>query len=340
MRFADDVQIFGLMRPLIEQGRILPITPSTDVCLHCLAKEAMGPRRSRRFDASHRAFSTWFYSESQFSLEQDEYKTVLVISPPPELEEHTFYQNLGRNLPTPITKRPRLLQQLASGQRVIVSKRLARELQLGKKEADTLFTNIGFELVASQTLNSSLLTNNPLDVEILQELSGDKITQSRNKLIMDLLTCVVPFLNEFTPTELLKMRNAEEDSFIIFRSALAKAADEYTGRVDSFNPADAKALYLDVIEPELAKLTLKVKSARRSMIKSARRSILGWTAAISFGIYYGILPSSIRQLAEFLGLTKIGADIATKMMDQSDGEELIKPESMYFLWKVKQAASR
>ena len=195
-------------------------------------------------------------------------------------------------------------------------------------------------MATSQCLKSALLTSRPLDVEILQKLSADVYIEKRNQLLYELLTCVVPFVQELTPDELLKLREREGDSFILFRAALVRAADNVRTEGAKLNRKSAVAIYSDIVEPDLAKLNIAVSKARRGLVKSARRTIIAWTCAISFGLYYGLLPEATHEAAKTLGFTKVLAEMLSKMMNDSDAEESIRGENMYFLWKIRQAASR
>ena len=58
------------------------------------------------------------------------------------------------------------------------------------------------------------------------------------------------------------------------------------------------------------------------------------------GVYYGFVPERLREAAQTLGFTKVLADLVTKAMSDSDVEDAIRSENMYFLWKVQQTASR
>jgi hypothetical protein len=92
----------------------------------------------------------------------------------------------------------------------------------------------------------------------------------------------------------LRLRN-------LFKSALAEAIDEYRSNYGHFGEADARALYSDVLQPRIAELDLKVRKARRSLIKGSMRDVLAWTGAIAFGIYAGFVPEGLAAAATALG---------------------------------------
>ena len=123
------------------------------------------------------------------------------------------------------------------------------------------------------------------------------------------LTSLVPFLGDVPPASVLKLRQREEESFLTYRQALNKAIDDVRAQRSDFSEREARSIYSDVVAPELARLDRAVKTARREILKDAGRSIVSWSAAISFGMYAGLLPEQLLLAAKALGLTKALADI-------------------------------
>ena len=152
------------------------------------------------------------------------------------------------------------------------------------------------------------------------------------------LTSVVPFAGDVDISDVLKLREREPEAFILYRQALTKAIREVRDKKGTFRERDAQQLYSDVIEPNLARLDAGIVAAKRGLRKSVRRNILGWTAALSFGVYAGFVSKDLAAIAGALGLTKVIADLANLAMTKSDGEEAIRSEEMYFLWKMRKSA--
>lgn len=193
-------------------------------------------------------------------------------------------------------------------------------------------------MATSLSLGTMFLTERALDIELLRQLSADTSIEQRNRLLQKYLTCIVPFIDSVHPIDLVKLRQGEEASFILFRHALTRAIDEYKGQKAELTERDAKSIYGDIIQPQLARLDSKVNSARRNLIKKTTAQIAGWTAAISVGLYAGLLPSGIAAAAAALGLTKVIADLGQELLAKRDVEEEIRQEEMYFLWKVRKLA--
>jgi hypothetical protein len=193
---------------------------------------------------------------------------------------------------------------------------------------------------ATLSLGTSYLSDTKLPIEVLSAISGDVDLARRNSLVQKHLTSLVPFLGEVSAASVLKLRQREEESFLTYRQALNKAIDDVRAQRSDFSERDARSLYSDVIAPELARLDRVVKTARREILKDVGRSIAGWSAAISFGMYAGFLPEQLLLAAKALGLTKVLADIGTAISRLASPEDAIRKENLFFLWKVRQLSER
>ncbi len=339
--FHDDLEVILVFRPLIESGIIVPITPTTTLCYHCLGKSALPDRDRRRFDDSLRRFAQRFEAETEAALECRGYGSVgLKIKGSEELVEHGFmYQEWGR-INKLAKDHPRLAMRLKSSRDVLLSRAQRKNFEVDTDMAHSLFNDIGFEMAVSQCLKASIVTSRQVHVEILNDFVKNDGLNRRNALIQEHLTCIVPFLNDVSARELLVLRRGEADAFISFRQAFAKAVDEHIKAKPGYlSEQDASAVFKEVIEPELARLNRKVNSASKSVFRKSGAGVLGWAAALSAGFYFGFVESSLIAAAKALGLTKVAADIAAGLIGTS-GEDAIRHESMYFLWKVRHRAQR
>jgi len=335
--FHDELEIILIFRPLIESGLVVPVTPTTTLCYHCLGKSALPEVDRKRFDSSLRRFAKRFETETEATLECWEDGSVgLNIEGSDELVEHGFsHQDWGR-----ITKlakdHPQLVTQLKSSQAVPLSRGQRKKFEVDAGMAHDLFNDIGFEMAMSQCLKTSIVTSRQVHVEILNDFVKDLELNRRNAFIQEHLTCIVPFLNDVSPRDLLVLRKGEADAFVSFRQAFARAVDEHIKAKPGYlSKQDAAAVFKEVIEPELARLNRRVTSASKSVFRKSGAGMLGWAAAISAGFYFGFIQSSLLAAAKAFGLTKIAADLVG-----TSAQDTIRNESMYFLWKVRHRAQR
>jgi len=337
----DELEIMATMRPLIEEGLIVPVTPTTGLCYHCLGKRAMPDSERRRFDRALRRFTKRYAVETKVSLECDTDGCFgLHTVGDSELVEHGSAHRYSDRLKTLVESEPQLASRLKNKREIILPKALRKKWEVDDDMAHELFDDVGFEMAISQCLKTSIVTSRPIHVEILNDFVRNAELNRRNFLIQQHLTCILPFLNNISAHEVLELRNGEADSFICFRQAFAKAVDEHIkAKSGNLTEQDAEAIFREVIEPELARLNRKVASASKSVFRKSRAGIVGWAAAISAGFYFGFVESSLVAAAKALGLTKVAADLTAGLLE-SKGEDVIRDENMYFLWKVRHRAER
>jgi hypothetical protein len=156
--------------------------------------------------------------------------------------------------------------------------------------------------------------------------------------MMKYLTCLIPFIDSVDSSKLIRLREDEQESFALFRSALNKAIDEYKVHGGTLTQRDAQAIYADIVQPRLAALDAKIRAAKRRLVKKSVREVLGWMGAISFGYYTGIFTGNPFAGAAAFGAAKAGAELLESTMTKSDVKETIKQDDMYFLWRVKELA--
>lgn len=333
-RFAEDLEILTYLRPFIEAEKILPIT-APNYCLHCLAKHS-GLQGERQLTKSLRSLVQRMEDEIDASLSYSAEGLYHIHAKGPEdLLAHGSSHWLGNTAPPNLDTMPRIYERIQKGKTVHLSRWALRKIGYPAYLASFHRRSIIFELSLAQCLGTGFLTDMSLHVQFLKELSSGSPWVERDALVERHLTCLVPFLKELSPAEVLQVREKEEDAFILFKSALAEAIGEYRKNYGRFEEADARALYSDILRPKLAELDTIVDKARRTLIKGTVRKVLAWTGAISFGVYTGFLPQGLAAAAGALGLTKILADFTEGLMAKSDTEESARGHNMYFLWKIK-----
>lgn len=336
--FADDLRILLELRPLIESGRIIPIT-APYYCPHCLVKHSFGQEDDRRLRKAINWLIEKYNKNLVISLLAIDKNYFFLSKGPESLLEHGSQVFLTHELHPALKKMPNISAKIKLNKETRLTKAMVKKIEYDKHLAYGTFQSILFELATSQCLNTCFLSDKAVEIEFLMNVSNNFTINRRNKIVQKYLTCLVPFINHVSTSELIKLRNREEESFLIFRQVLAKAIDEHKAKKDEFTEKDAKQIYQDIIEPQLAILDRKIKIAHKSLIKGTIQKVLSWTGAISFGLYSGFLPSGLTAAASALGLTKILADFTESFMNKKDVELMIRDQDMYFLWKVRRAGT-
>jgi len=334
--FFEDIQVIAYLKPIIEAGRITPITPP-HCCLNCLSKNSLGFKDDKPLRKAMRELTSKIEKNIEVVVQRIRNGPyTLVAEGPEDLLYHGATCLIREEPPYALKNMPRIFDRVQKGDKIHLSRWALHRIGLAKNIANMHYQNIFFELILAQCLGTGFLTDMPIHIELLKNLSQNPVCAERDLAIEKHLTCLVPFAKELNPLEILKLRNEDEDAFILFKASLADAVNEYKKNYGTFSESDAKALYCDVIRPKLCQLEARIQKSRRMLIKGTTRKVLAWTAAISAGLYFGFLPQGLRAAATALGLTKILADLTEYAMTKSDIKESIRDQDMYFLWKIKQ----
>ena len=337
--FVNDLAVIQLLRPLIEAGIVIPIaTPNH--CPHCFVKEVLHQDNDRRLSGALKYLAKRYLQELNYSFYKDQNGLFnVVMEGPDDLLEHSYLAMVTPD-PPPHYKRDReFRKQMDKGVKIPLTKKMVSEMQLDLQLTDRVFQNVVFELVASQCLNTSYVTERDLEIEFLNTITTDESVLARNHAIRKHLTCIVPFINDISTADVLKLRTNEHEAFIRFRQALNKAVDESLSSGQDFTEATARQVYQDVIRPELTSLDGKIRTARKTLLRDTAIKVGAWSAAIAIGLYTGVVPEQLALAAKALGLTKVMADLGESVLKKLRPESEIKGAEMYFLWKVRQSAA-
>jgi hypothetical protein len=336
----NDLEVLSHLRPLIEAGLIVPVTTTGDVCSQCIALGAFGVDADKRFLQERTQLAKRFFKDMTIVLDHSEGEWSLTCQAPEALLEHGCTYISYDVPPEPLDQMPRILQRALDGETVPLSREVRRKLNLHEELAGNVLGSVLFEMAVSQVLRTSYVSETELPIQILSAISGDRDLARRNSLVHKYLTSIVPFIGDVSPAAVVRLRQREEESFLTYRQALNKAIDDVQAQRANLKESDARAIYSDVVAPELARLDRAVRTARRDLLKDLGRSVGAWTGAITFGMYTGLLPDQLLAAAKVLGLTKILADVGTAMAKLMSPQDGIKRENLYFLWRVRQMSQQ
>ena len=334
--FMTDITILQFLRPFIESELIVPI--SSDVfCPHCFVESVLKPEGDKRLKQGLRKLAKRYQTELSYSIRlQKNGSFALIIKGPEDLIEHGEQVMVAKDVPAFLEIMPRLAERVSRGEEVVIREYLVRKLELDIILANRVFQNAFFSLATSKCLGASFVTARELDVSFINSISCDTNINRRNQMIREHLTCLVPLIKNITARDVLKIREHEQEAFILFRQALCKAVDESLRSSSEFTPQIARSIYQDIVRPQLTILDQRINKAHRKLVKGTIFKAASWTAAITFGLYTGILPESLAEAAGALGMTKVLADTIEGVLEKANTEEEIQTSDMYFLWKVKQ----
>ncbi len=336
----DDIQLLLHIRPLIEANNVVVLTPPSTTCPYCYAKKLFGSRADQRLKQALKVLMNDLLTKMSVEFFMDEMGYAAKAGTPPYLFKNQTHLYSYSKLPKALAVRPLLAKRISDGQSLLLPRKIRYELNLHSDLAEMVLTSLRYQMSVAEVVGASFLTDRDVDTRILSHMSNDRSVSMRNEIAAKHLNAVVPFAGDVPIDKLLQLRKREEGAFVQFRAALDVALKEIVSQRGSFTERDARALYSDIIAPEIAKLDQRVKEAKRDLIKAPLASAAGTTAMIAFGLYSGMVPAELKQIATALGLAKVAYDTASKVVDLADTQKLIWPERFYFLWRVKNIARK
>lgn len=331
----DDLQLLLYIRPMLDAGIIVPIT-SKNTCNYCLANNDCGHNESACYEnVMDYVFKMYDERVAVYIEKVSSNIFCLTATGPEELIIHGgIHQQVAlKSLPAGLRESD-FLQKLKKNRRVVLPDEFKFELNFQRNVANEHLDTIRFEVSNAKLLRSSYLSDMDLHVDILNKFFSNAETQNINSIVQKHMTTMLPFIQGLSVKQVIDLRKNEEESFILFRKAFNDAIRTNLAKsAGGFTEKNALEIYSEFIQPELAKLDRTFKNAERILSKGIIRKLVSLTGALSFGFFQGFIP----KLSTVAGplLTQISG-LQEWAMTQSDSEETIRNENMYFLWKVMQ----
>jgi len=333
-QFRVDIEILSRLVPLIKSGHIAPIT-FQNICPHCLTVKSLRQTAENEYNKACRELEDKYYDKVNYKLIFDKGLYTVSATGPESLIHDGLSATIYRDKSAIEKSLPKLIKKLKSSKEIELTRAQAIKLKIGKKLAGETIKSAAFEIGSAQFLGTAFLTDNELEVEFIRHLTNDPIAKRRTALMNKYLNCLVPFIDNIHTTDLVKLRIAEEEAFILFRNAITKAVEEYKTHGSTFSERDAQAVYADIVQPHLTMLDAKIKKAKRHFIKDSRRQLIGWAGSISVGLYTGFFTADPLSGAAAFAASKAGAEFIEHLITKSDSEEEVKDDEWYFLWNLK-----
>lgn len=330
----NDITLLTYMYPLISSGHIIPVTYN-NICSHCLTVKSASESSDKKFKSAYKNLEGRYLREVKYSLERVDDEFGLKAIGPEILLPHGEQFILYNSHHDKFKDMQEILEVCKKEGFVDLTQQQVKKLAVHIDFVERIIGSVAFELGGANYLKTAYLSDSDLEIQFIQDFIDDPLAKRRDALMEKYLTCLVPFLGNILPSDLLKLREEEQEYFIVFRQSLNKAIDEYKINGKHFTERDAQSLYSDVIAPNLAKLDITINSAKRHFVKDSRRKLVGWAGSISVGILAGISTSNMLAGSVAFGAVKAGAELLDTVMSKSDAKEIARQDDMYFLWRAK-----
>jgi hypothetical protein len=148
-----------------------------------------------------------------------------------------------------------------------------------------------------------------------------------------LMNLRLPILSGLKPWDLIDIRREEGQYFANFRDSLLQAIKERLklSEYDSANEV-AEEIRLDLIEPQLNQISLRLKAAQNTLSKKSAIGLVLGSLGTTCGILAGLAPEAAVAGGTTMALGCTGAATAKYLDDTKD----ISLNDMFFLWKARE----
>lgn len=231
-----------------------------------------------------------------------------------------------------------IIDKIKENQKIKLPDKVYNNLNIPAHLSNSLTTEALYQKTIANITGSSILTHSTGEINAIKRIEGNDYIRNINNLLLNHWDIIIPFANNFTPTEILELRFREQESFISFRSCLDKSLSEAFAMKETFTSKDARDIYASIIQPSLAELDKKAKSAARSLFKKPLFTATSVVATLSLGAASGLLSHDLATALKLLGASKITYDTINELLHNCNLENSIKNENYYFLWKMRKLA--
>jgi hypothetical protein len=167
-------------------------------------------------------------------------------------------------------------------------------------------------------------------------LYGEEQLARQTAALCAQLSHVVPLMADVPVETILKVRREEPDAFQSYKSTLSRIVRDYAAKDKSVGVAEAKEIYLDLLKPQLDALQVQAANLRRTQLKKGILKVAASSALIGLGIYSGILPSQLTDLAKAIGGFSVAKDLAETLSALEKNPTEIRNHNLYFLLRLRQ----
>ncbi len=337
LAIADLFYKLSLLRPLFDAG-IAVLAPD----IHCLCVDC-----GRRFDEVCNQLDKQSFDTYLERLGRDLHVT---YRPPTrqrswyvELTGHTDYIPHGELRMQPIGEYANA-PQWAPKRLKRIGGRLGAEMTANKirkhRIGGTLFGQLARDAVIQQysgvSYNASYVTDSPVEARFLERIYPRDSTAAAIRELLDQLQHEVPLLTDIPLRRILRIRESDRDSFVLYRNALRQVISQQFRAGCTLTSDEARELCSDVIMPQVRRLKTEATAKRRSAMRSALNGAIAVSAAIGLGIISGMLRPELERLFQIGGIalsSKLG-DVLTAIekypaeVRSHDITEIDKPDRL------------
>jgi hypothetical protein len=212
----------------------------------------------------------------------------------------------------------------------------ARKLHLFNNEIDRIIDDISTQNATANRFNCQYITDRAIDLELMDMVS-DRRARSFNRAAVDALSHPLAFVDQVPLDRLLKLRKDNGEAFLVYRDTMQSVLSSAKGK----SSPELREAFDDAIRPELNKIDLTLKNARRQMATSTLIDLTLAFASVSIAAFSGLLPAKlgipkeILDVGAALGGWQSAKSLASKIAQIRLMPKEINDNKYAFLWKMR-----
>lgn len=336
-RFAGDLMILLALRPLFNSGIVKIANRKFHICKGCAEKLAL-QTTARKIERVIDELNKGYIKLCKVKLLKSE-KNILFsefvfdVDGPEELYEKGGSLYAMPKIPPWLLGKSKLLKNEKNKEYALNYNDMKR-LGIPKVNLMKIADDIFYQHLLSMLMNTKYLTHREIDMKVLTAITKDQQLCEYNDILSSELICSIPIFKNASLSSILYLRNQDYEEFLVFRNSLSNIIKDYLSKRKSFTRKDARAVYQDMVYPELCKLNAKSKSLRNGAIFKNTKDVVVTSGILSFGLCSGLLPLSAKPLLATIGGFEISRELIKSITSIFETPDEIRNHNFFFLWKL------
>jgi hypothetical protein len=322
------------LRPLVDAGVITPVVMTTRHCSHTMKwTRKMVEIVHEVSKAEAREWQKQFRVVYQAAEKSSHGRPTLFIEGPEDFLEHGSHVLLVSDANV---WRPKNKKLDRAGK---VELRGRPKVALVEWIFNQIANDTTFYLSYGRSHDARYLTDRAGEKFLLDMLTADDELAATSLAMNEHLTHALPLLGDLPVATLLRIRSDERESFVRYRSALARLLGKVATTDKRVAPREVVAIFKDDIQPQL----LQMKSELYQEQRRQRRRVLGGlgalAATVALGAFGGVVPLLVKGALVAAG-SMVGGRLLSKAAEArcEHGADLQEKNDFYFLLRLTEEA--
>lgn len=147
----------------------------------------------------------------------------------------------------------------------------------------------------------------------------------------------IPLLQNLDVNDIMRLREDEHNSFLLYRKALERTVQERFGRSTKLTQSEVDEIYEDVLLPEVLKLRTALRTKHHSSrVKSFLKSAGAASVVIAIGAFTGPISQRVLEWAATTAAVNLGRELVESALEPLQIPDEVRSNPMYFLLKASE----